>query len=964
MKAVFKFKKQFIWSIFIFTIAFNKSYAQPYLSFYPSEINEQLFQNTITGINKDKFGYLWISSQFGLYSYDGHNLISYNTASTSKLKSNRFAGIFKIPNNNQLFTIDEFDNIYTLENRNIRSYLPEKKLNYLFYKNTILLNKDPLSKFHVYKVDTLNDSESGKNPEVIFENSKIKITDIHRKVTVYSNNLELTMSYQSRFQLLSISEKSIIVQLDQKIYNINLTNLKIIFQIYLEKSFLYDLLTAYYDEQYNIIYCGTYNNGLIQFSPNATSSFTSSQNPEEFTYTYSYAYDSISNSIFSVSAFGVFQWNYNNPNLPPKVIQKGKWSGSFCKILKNRELIFCLNDKIMGYSIQNKKISFQVNFNSDVNDVFELNNNIYFISANRMYLIKNKKVIPVKALETSYYIFKVKMIGKYVYLATSNGIIVLNDQLQEIQIILKNKTVRDFQFFKQNLIAATYGSGVYIVKNNKEYAVPFDQKKWMLAAISLRTDNLKRFWVICNKGIFIVPQKSIEALTFDSTNYQTLTNISQLPCFELNGGLYPENWQVIQNQIVLPSDHGLIQIQQIANWNKKSSLNISIDKILENDKVKLPIKNKITLTAEHTSLEIVIGTQYYNSITPLPIFYKLKNIDENWQRLPPNRIIKFSRIPPGNYTLFILNNNHEQKILEITVNQIWYKSIWTVIGSIILISFLIAFALLQRNKKTKIENQKLDILVSQKTHELQFAIAELTKAQSILKDEYNFKNRLYAVLMHDIKSPLMFLSQSSFLVYNQHKETQNELTNIIRIAANTSKELHDFISDFLNWLGTQFIDYKLEFSNANIKNIITDLVEFYQPIAQSKNLIIKTEQVSEDIEIITNITVLQTILRNFIDNAIKYTKEGEIKIATSEEPDHVKIKISDSGNGLPPEIVELIENWETQKLSESLVGHSTTHKMGIKITLEFIRLIEGTIEYSQGIPSGSNIEITLKKSIN
>jgi K+-sensing histidine kinase KdpD len=283
---------------------------------------------------------------------------------------------------------------------------------------------------------------------------------------------------------------------------------------------------------------------------------------------------------------------------------------------------------------------------------------------------------------------------------------------------------------------------------------------------------------------------------------------------------------------------------------------------------------------------------------------------------------------------------------------------------VVLISGLtITYIFLRNQRIAKEEKENLDLLVNHKTLELQFTVAELLRAQKTLKEENNFKNQLYAILMHDIKSPLMFLAESSFMIFNKHKEKENDLTNIVRIAANTSQELHDFISDFLNWLGTQFIDYKVEIHELNVKTVIFDLVKFYQPIANAKNILIQTNQASNDILINSNITILQTILRNFIDNAIKYTPKGEINIATIEESEMVKIIITDTGKGLPTEIVKLIKDWENQKLTESMIGHSTTHKMGIKITLEFIKLIEGEISYTEMNQGGSSIQISLKKDI-
>lgn len=956
-------KNKIIFTLLFFISLFKNVDAQQYVSFIPSPINEQLFQNTVTGVNKDQYGFLWIASQFGIYCYDGHNLTHFNTANTKELKSNRFSGIYTMKNDNTLYALDEFNQIYRLENKKIKIYNPSKNVHYLFYKTVIITDSSKQFSKQIDHYDYMFTVKSMLENGVVYAFNNLIIKRFNHQIQITTKSKKIEISYKSKFLILSIGAKFLILQIDNKIYCIDIYKTEIKFEVVLSKSFESDLTTAYFDEISNIIYCGTFNNGLIQFSPNPIARFTIGQKPEDFTYLYSYAYDSISQSFFSIVDNGVYQWKIADPNKNPRKISRGKWSGSACVILENRELYYCINEKLTCYSIQDKKIKFQIPCKPEIGDIFKFGNNYYFISGKNIYQFNQKKIWVVKSFTSNNYLYKVKIYNNTIYLCSNDGIVVLDRKFKVTEHYLKNKTVRDLQLYQSNLIAATYGDGVYILSKSKEFKIPKDPKNWMLASLSLRRDHLNRFWIVCNKGIFIIPETSFKNLTFDSSNYFSLNKNADLPASELNGGIYPENHQVINNEILIPSDHGILQIKQNTKNAINVNLNAALENILVNNNQKLGKRNKIVLPKDHSSIEIHISTQYFQLEKPLPIFYKLKNIDANWQRLENSRTIKFSRLPPGNYSLYILQNNRELKLLEITVNQIWYATWWFILLVIVVIGILIIYFFIRNQQKAKEEKELLDLLVNHKTLVLQFTVEELTRAQKTLKEENNFKNQLYAILMHDIKSPLMFLAESSYSIYNKHKETENDLTNFVRIAANTSKELHDFISDYLNWLGTQFVDYKVEKNQINIKNIIAELVKFYQPIANSKNLIIHTNSVSNDIFIHSNVTILQTILRNFIDNAIKYTSSGEINISTKEDSKHVNIIIADNGNGLPADIIKLIKDWENQKLTEAMIKHSTTHKMGIKITLEFIKLIEGEITYVEKKSGGSIIQISLKKDI-
>lgn len=962
MSHIREMKNKILFALLLFFSLFKNIDAQQYVSFIPSPINDQLFQNTVTGINKDKYGFLWFTSQFGIYCYDGHNLINFNTANTKEIKSNRFSGIYTMKNNNKLYALDEFNQVYLLENKKIKIIYLSKNIHFLFYKNVIVT--DYLKQFasQIQQFDNLFTNKTMSKNHIIYSFNNITIKELNHQIQVITKTRDIQISYTNKFSILSIGRKYLTLQIDNKIYCLDLYKCEVKFKVLLSKLYETDLTTAYYDEISNIIYCGTFNNGLIQFSPNSIERFSISPNPEDFTYLYSYAYDSISQSVFSILNNGVYQWGNKDPNNPTR-ITKGKWSGSACVLLKNRELFYCMNEKLNCYSVQDKKIKFQIPYKPEIADIFEFNNKYYCVSGNSIYEFNNEKIWIVKSFTPKTYIYKVKIYHNNIHLCSSDGVIILDRKLNEVEHLLHYKTVRDLQRYNSSLIAATYGTGIYIIKNKKEFRIPNDPKNWMLASLSLRRDEINRFWIVCNKGIFIIPKNSFKTLTFDSSNYFSLNKNSDLPASELNGGIYPENHQVIDSKIIIPSDHGLLIIKQNTNNSTNINLNVHLENILINNNQKLGKRNKIVLHRDHSSIEIKISTQFFQLDKPLPIFYKLKNIDANWQRLGNNRSIKFSRLPPGNYSLYIFQNNRELKILDITVNQIWYATWWFILLVILITGLFISYIFIRNQRKAKEEKENLDLIVNHKTMELQFTVAELLRAQKTLQKENNFKNQLYAILMHDIKSPLMFLAESSFMIFNKYKENENDLTNLVRIAANTSKELHDFISDFLNWLGTQFSDYKVEINQINVKNIISELVRFYQPIANSKNLHIQTNNASNDIFILSNVTILQTILRNFIDNAIKYTSSGEINISTLEDSNHVNIIIADNGNGLPPDIVKIINDWENQKLAEAMIGHSTTHKMGIKITLEFIKLIEGEITYVEKKSGGSIIQISLKKDI-
>jgi signal transduction histidine kinase len=128
----------------------------------------------------------------------------------------------------------------------------------------------------------------------------------------------------------------------------------------------------------------------------------------------------------------------------------------------------------------------------------------------------------------------------------------------------------------------------------------------------------------------------------------------------------------------------------------------------------------------------------------------------------------------------------------------------------------------------------------------------------------------------------------------------------------------------------------------NISNLLGELASFYQNIASlNENRIFYFDN-NNDMVFSTDPDRLKIIIRNLLDNANKYTKNGIIKISSIlDKKGSLVITIEDSGKGVPENIANLINNPGTaDKLSPSI---NANHKMGLMISKELTGQLKGTI---------------------
>ena len=103
---------------------------------------------------------------------------------------------------------------------------------------------------------------------------------------------------------------------------------------------------------------------------------------------------------------------------------------------------------------------------------------------------------------------------------------------------------------------------------------------------------------------------------------------------------------------------------------------------------------------------------------------------------------------------------------------------------------------------------------------------------------------------------------------------------------------------------TKIEEGKMEynFTETDVVKLAKDAVEALRPMAQDKKLDLTFEGPANEIKIQVDSMKFSQVIQNFIDNAIKYTDQGWIKVKVEEKENSVLISVSDSGRGISPEL--------------------------------------------------------------
>jgi len=234
------------------------------------------------------------------------------------------------------------------------------------------------------------------------------------------------------------------------------------------------------------------------------------------------------------------------------------------------------------------------------------------------------------------------------------------------------------------------------------------------------------------------------------------------------------------------------------------------------------------------------------------------------------------------------------------------------------------------------------------------------KQNELLKRRNKFKDRLFAVVSHDIKAPIDTQAQMLDMMYDNVEtippaELKEGLAGM-KLMANQMKEK---LQNLICWVKRELGDDGSQASLFNLRELVQKVVDEQAAHAAMKSLVI-TNEVPTEWDVFDDVNVSRIVLQNLLSNAIKYSNPGgAIKLCAVEEGARYRIVVEDNGVGINKEKLAVL----LKKTTASDEG--TQSEMGTGIGLMVSRQLTDrigsriTIESEEG--KGTKVSFTLNK---
>jgi signal transduction histidine kinase/ActR/RegA family two-component response regulator len=222
----------------------------------------------------------------------------------------------------------------------------------------------------------------------------------------------------------------------------------------------------------------------------------------------------------------------------------------------------------------------------------------------------------------------------------------------------------------------------------------------------------------------------------------------------------------------------------------------------------------------------------------------------------------------------------------------------------------------------------------------------LTKEKQHLEQISQAQNRFFATLSHELRAPLSSILNSTELI---DKNIENYATNYLTTIRNNADYLLSLVDNILEQTKLEIGQVVLRPNRCEIKPTLKELDDLFQPLAQEKGLSFTIEsQPTIPTFIMIDGLRFRQVLINLINNAIKFTDQGFIKVTLEWQDDCLKFAVADSGPGIPPESqAKIFTAFHREKLAHNLPGVG----LGLTISFNLIQLMGGELQ----VESASNI---------
>lgn len=346
--------------------------------------------------------------------------------------------------------------------------------------------------------------------------------------------------------------------------------------------------------------------------------------------------------------------------------------------------------------------------------------------------------------------------------------------------------------------------------------------------------------------------------------------------------------------------------------------------------------DRLKLKYNQNTFSLNISSINYDAPDNVTFYWKLEGFYDDWNRLSEEGHLRFTNLASGDYKLCIRAVSKEEPYLyfeersiDISIARPVWFSFWAIACYVLLatLMFITGFRIIALRKQKKISDEK---------------------------------TRFFVNTAHDIRTPLTLIKAS--LEEMLENKTLNEAeTNNMHMALRNVNSLLHMTTNLINFERAEVYSSHLYIAEYELNTYIKEIYNIFRTYAAIKHISFRYESNFSYMNVWFDKEKMDSILKNVISNALKYTPEkGDILISVYDIGNTWRLEIKDNGIGIPTK--EQRKLFKMHFRGTNAINSKTTGSgIGLMLVRKLVNLHNGKIHIESTEHQGTTIRITLPK---
>lgn len=234
---------------------------------------------------------------------------------------------------------------------------------------------------------------------------------------------------------------------------------------------------------------------------------------------------------------------------------------------------------------------------------------------------------------------------------------------------------------------------------------------------------------------------------------------------------------------------------------------------------------------------------------------------------------------------------------------------------------------------------------------------DLAKANQKLKELNATKDKFFSIIAHDLRSPFTSLMGFSQYLYSSLATLKpEEVKSYCGHINDAAKKAYNLLENLLKWAQAQTGKLSINLEVSEFRELGAEVAALLETNIAEKNIEFVVD-LEKNIFAVIDRNMVDTVCRNLISNAKKFTREGgRIEFSIRREDDLIKISVKDNGCGMSPEALDNLFRIDQCVSTDGTNGEKGTG-LGLVLCREFVEKNNGTLSVESEKNKGTTFTV-------